>query len=271
MAEVSSSTETGLQYLRYGSGTPVVFLHGLGACKELWEPTMRMLAPEHDCIAFEWPGHGMSPALDDYDLAMLATRALESCSALGLESFMLVGHSLGGNIAARMALAAPARVTRLVLVDAALNARDFAIWRGRRPPPYTERTHSALRRITRPLATIGRDVPFDAVGGTLRPLARRLHAWQPVTAAVMQGYLAAIWADPLSEHLAAIHQPTLIVQGALDPLVLGRQARRAAKQIPGARLVRIPRAFHTPMDENPRVFVAAIRDFLAPSEPAAHH
>jgi pimeloyl-ACP methyl ester carboxylesterase len=194
--------------------------------------------------------------------------ALESCSALGLQSFILVGHSLGGNIATRMTLGAPTRVTRLVLVDAALDAHDFAIWRGERPPPYTERTHRTLRRLTRPLALLGRHVPPDSVGGTLRPLARRLHAWQPVTSAVMQGYMAAIWSDPLSAHLSEIHSPTLIIQGTRDPLVLARQARRAATRIPNARLVLVPGAFHTPMDENPDVFVSALRAFLAePSSP----
>jgi pimeloyl-ACP methyl ester carboxylesterase len=264
-------SDTGLHYLRYGCGTPVVFLHGLGACKELWWTTFRMLAPEYDCLTFELPGHGASPAPSTYDLEALAALVLDSCSASGVDTFTLVGHSLGGNIAVRMALAAPTRVTRLVLVDAALDAGDFALWRGRRPPPYTERTHRALRRLTRPLAILGQQVSPDVVGGMIRPLARRLHAWQPVTAEVMRGYLAAIWADPLGKRLATIRQPTLIVQGTRDPLVLGRQARRAVACIQGARLNLIRGAFHTPMDEKPAAFVTILRDFLAEPGIASLH
>lgn len=253
---------TGLHYLRHGSGPPVIFLHGLGACKELWWPTFHILAATYDCIAFELPGHGASPAPATYDLEALATRVLRSCSALGMDSCRLIGHSLGGNIAVRMALAAPAQISRLVLVDAALDARDFALWRGRRPPPYTDRTHRTLRRLTRPLALLGQQVSPDDIGSTLRPLARRMHAWLPVTAAAMRGYIAAIWADPLGPRLSAIRQPTLIIQGTRDPLVLARQAHRAASRIQGAHLRLIPGAFHTPMDEKPTAFVAIVRDFL---------
>lgn len=260
--------DTGLHYLRCGSGPPVIFLHGLGASKELWWPTFRILAATFDCIAFELPGHGASPIPATYDLETLAELALRSCSALGIDSFMLVGHSLGGNIAVRMALADPARITRLVLVDAALDARDFALWRGRRPPPYTDRTHRTLRRLTHPLALLGQQVSPDDVGSMLRPLARRMHAWLPVTAAAMRGYIEAIWADPLGPRLATIQQPTLIMQGTRDPLVLARQARRAASHIQGAYLRLIPGAFHTPMDENPATFVAILRDFLTETDAA---
>lgn len=214
--------DTGLHYLRYGSGPPVIFLHGLGACKELWWATFHILASTFDCLAYELPGHGASPIPATYDLEPLAT----------------------------------------------LDARDFALWRGRRPPPYTDRTHRTLRRLTRPLALLGQQVSPDDVGSMLRPLARRMHAWLPVTAAAMRGYIAAIWADPLGPRLAAIRQPTLIIQGTRDPLVLARQARRAASHIQGAYLRLIPGAFHTPMDENPTTFVAHLRDFLTETKGA---
>lgn len=230
-----------------------------------------MLSSDFDCLAFELPGHGTSLAPSAYDLEALALRVLESCSAVGIDTFLLVGHSLGGNIAVRMALAAPERVTKLVLVDAALDARDFALWRGQQPPPYTERTHQTLRNLTRPIARLGQQISLDDSGGALRPLARRLHAWQPVTAAVMQGYLAAIWANPLGTRLEHIAQPTLIMQGKRDPLVLGRQARRAVAQIKDARLSLIPGAFHTPMDEKPGIFVERLRDFLIESGTTTLH
>ncbi len=256
---------TAMHYLACGSGRSVVFLHGLGASKELWRPTLRALAPHYRAVALEWPGHGSSPPPPDYDLEQMTVLALESCSALSFTSFTLVGHSLGGNIAVRMALSAPARVHQLVLVDAALDARDFALWRRSDPPPYSDRAHRALRGITRPLAWLGQHMPAE--GGALQPFARRVHAWQPVTAAAMRGYMAAIWAHPLGPRLEGIQQPVLIVHGTRDPLVLPRQARRAAARIPNARLCWLRGAFHTPMDEQPEAFIAALRGFLAEASP----
>jgi pimeloyl-ACP methyl ester carboxylesterase len=260
--ETGIVASTGLRYCRYGSGPPVVFLHGLGASNAIWVPTLERLAPHYCGVAFELPGHGSSPPPATYDLAELAALILLSCSELGMERFALVGHSLGGNIAARMALAASERVERLVLIDSALDAQHFALLHQGTAPRYTDRTHRALRAITRLLASLGRTIPPGTTGGVLRPLARRMHVWQPVTAATMRSYIAALWSDPLSTQLEAIRQPTLLIQGTRDPLVLTRQARYAVDRIPGARLELIRGAFHTPMDERPQQFATLLQSFL---------
>src|SRR5215203_2153482 len=115
--------QTGLHYLSAGKGEPVVLLHGWGGFKEMCWGTMQALSPSHSIIAFDWPGHGSSGPLEAGlpVLDALADLALASFAVLGLRGVTLVGHSLGGNVAVRVALARPDLVARLVLIDAVVD------------------------------------------------------------------------------------------------------------------------------------------------------
>ena len=111
-----------LRYWDVGrAGTPVLLIHGLGSYCEVWEETVAALAPEHRVVVLDLPGHGLSTKLDDYsyrvtDLAAVVRLFL---LALGIRRVHLIGHSLGGAIAAHLALQSPVLVDRLLLVASA--------------------------------------------------------------------------------------------------------------------------------------------------------
>ncbi len=254
---------TGLHYLAAGAGPAVVFVHGLGAFKEIWWSAVRTLAPTYRAVAFDLPGHGQSPPHERYAMSYLAEVVAASCAELGLAQITLVGHSMGGNVAARLALARPDLVRRLVLVDAALDMQYLA--RRSQVFIHPERGQRRLvwtRHISRPLARWGARVPHDHDGGLLRPLARRAHYVTSMQPAVVQSYIASLWQSTLSDELRAITQPTLVVTGDRDPMVARRQAEVAAELIPGAELAVVRRTLHNPMDERPMVFQALLKDFL---------
>jgi pyruvate dehydrogenase E2 component (dihydrolipoamide acetyltransferase) len=111
-----------VRYARRGpeQGTPVLFLHGFGGDLGNWLFNLDAVAEAAPVIALDLPGHGQStPRLPGTRLADLAGFVAHFLDALGVAKAHLVGHSMGGAIAARLALDAPARVASLTLVNPA--------------------------------------------------------------------------------------------------------------------------------------------------------
>jgi pimeloyl-ACP methyl ester carboxylesterase len=103
-----------------GSGdTPILFLHSFAGDCTHWAPVLEALAPRRRVVAFDFSGHGTSPAVRGrYSIRRLAQDVLAVANAQNLEQFVLVGHSMGALVAAEFAAAAPQRVKKLILVDA---------------------------------------------------------------------------------------------------------------------------------------------------------
>jgi pimeloyl-ACP methyl ester carboxylesterase len=262
--EVGVAPETGLPCLCAGTGEAVVFLHGWGAFKELWWSTLKHLAPNYQVLALDWPGHGTAEAgVAGELLPDLARLAIDTCAAFGLERVTLVGHSLGGNVAARAALQRPDIVARLVLVDAAIDPRHFMrVGRLLLGPRWGEAAIRLSRKLALPLHLMGARVHHEHRGGVLRPWARRTRYMALVDPRVLHNYLIAIHRGSIADQIHRISQPTLVVTGKRDPLVHPRQARVLAQTIPNAELEVIPRSYHTPMDERPAEFNRALLRFL---------
>jgi pimeloyl-ACP methyl ester carboxylesterase len=268
----------GLWYLHAGPGDPatgtgawaaadpVVFLHGWAAFKEIWWGTLRRISDRYSAVALEWPGHGASSPEPQPTLASLVHLTVRACTELGLERVTLVGHSMGGNVAAHVALAHPDLVARLVLVDAALDARHIAGY-GRRflDPAVLQGTVRSSRQLSSTLSRFR--AGHDHRGGLVAPYLRRAHYNGLADDVALHGYLRSLYDTPLTDRLPQIGQPTLVITGALDPLVLPRQARLAAAAIPNARLAVIPASLHTPMDERPAAFARVLRRFLDDNAP----
>ena len=104
-----------------GGELPVLFLHGFGGDLDNWLFNLDAVAAAAPVIALDLPGHGQSDARlpGDATLADLAGFVLHFLDGLGVERVHVVGHSMGGAIAAQMALAAPRRVASLVLLATA--------------------------------------------------------------------------------------------------------------------------------------------------------
>jgi pimeloyl-ACP methyl ester carboxylesterase len=100
-------------------GLPVLFTHSFAGDVSHWQSTLAHLERERRVVAFDFSGHGRSPAArSGYSIPGLAREIGEVADTEGLENFVLVGHSLGAAVAAEYAGENPSRVTALVLVDA---------------------------------------------------------------------------------------------------------------------------------------------------------
>jgi esterase len=107
----------GLFTQTFGSGPNVVFLHGfLGSGDNFW-PQAQALQDRYRCWLMDLPGHGRSPHLPRYTMDTLAQGVHETLKGLGLGPMRVIGHSLGGKVAARLAQIHPEDLERVALVD----------------------------------------------------------------------------------------------------------------------------------------------------------
>src|SRR5438105_4194681 len=105
-----------------GSGAPLLMVHGFTGAQEDFFDHRELLGRHSRVVTFDHRGHGRSDKPDDvaaYSLDRLARDTLAVADALGFDRFRLLGHSMGGMVAARVVVAAPERVDGLVLMDTA--------------------------------------------------------------------------------------------------------------------------------------------------------
>jgi pimeloyl-ACP methyl ester carboxylesterase len=233
---------------------PVVLLHGLGTDATYWTPAIRALRDAgRTAIAPDAPGSGGSGTPDTPDGFSLAARvaAVEAlATALRLDRFDLVGHSLGGATAGLFALAHPRQVGTLVLVD----ADGFS----QATPAETKR----FREIARPedraearelLNVLFFAKPVPPVGAVVDALARRFRS--PNVQATIE---EAGRPDVLVGREGELPRGTVLIWGAKESLFPVSDARSAAARIPDARLVVVPDAGHDVPLERPAEFRRAL-------------
>jgi pimeloyl-ACP methyl ester carboxylesterase len=262
--------------LGQGEGPPVVFVHGLGGCWQNWLENLPAVAERRRALALDLPGFGLS-ALPAGDITITTyARTVEGlCQALDLGPVVLVGNSMGGFVAADVALHFPQRVERLVLVAAAgITVTDL-----RREPARTvmrlggvvaavgaRRIHQLLMRpVTRQLA-------YGWVVRHPTRLAPDL-LWEQAQGMGAPGYvlaLDAVGSYDFRDRLPEIACPTLVVQGTDDLLVPVRDAYEFEGLIPRSQTLIMQDTGHLPMLERAPTFNRALLEFLdAPAREAA--
>ncbi len=199
---------------------------------------MAALGASHHVRAIDLPAFGVSSRRSRFLLERIPDQLVATMDRLRIERASMIGHSMGGLIAARLAADHPERVDRLILVDAAVLSLDPLWWRDVSGPVRVLRwTQPSLVRI------LGEDLL--RVGPTR--LAQATHQ-----------LLRADWSDCLPR----IAAPTLVVWGEHDTLCPPVIGRRIVESIPGSRLVTIPGGGHNPMWERPAEFDAIVLEFL---------
>jgi pimeloyl-ACP methyl ester carboxylesterase len=256
-----------------GQGPPLVFVHGLSGSWPNWLEQLPVFANERRVVALDLPGFGHSPMPDGEISISGYGRLLDRLfDALGIGAAAVVGNSMGGFVAAELAIAFPQRVERLVLVSAA----GISTHRDAR----TLRAIPALERAERALAMAGasfasrsdtvarrsrlRDATLNLVVRHPNRLPAPLAAEQ-LRGAGKPGFMQALQATihyDLRHRFPEIACPTLIVWGDNDRVISVRDADAFAGLIPGSRKVVFEDTGHLPMLERPAAFNALLRDFL---------
>ncbi|TAH53321.1 MAG: alpha/beta fold hydrolase [Chloroflexota bacterium] len=259
------------RYARAGDqGTAIILLHGLGASLESWYPNVDALGERYRAFAPDIVYFGKSakpkraPQYMDF-----VEFTIQFMDTFGLERAVLVGNSMGGAIATKIAILYPDRVAGLVLVDSAGFGPELAWWLRLRtlvdvrprgtPPPWLTRV--GLRAIF--------DDPAHLSDELLTKLIGIEQDDQAIRSARRVLKIGVDWRglkpDMLREIRDAAHQvtvPTLIVWGKQDRVVPVQHAFAARKRIPNARLHLFERCGHTPQLEYPAQFNSLIHEFV---------
>jgi pyruvate dehydrogenase E2 component (dihydrolipoamide acetyltransferase) len=112
-------------WLRRGTGTPFVLIHGFGSDLNSWRPGLSAMPADRPILGIDLPGHGRSAFANESALSDLTAAVLDALSADGIESLHLVGHSLGAAVAATVAAGSPLDVRSLLMLSPAGLGPDF--------------------------------------------------------------------------------------------------------------------------------------------------
>jgi pimeloyl-ACP methyl ester carboxylesterase len=268
---VDVDTPTGrISTMQAGAGPPVLLLHGLGASKVSFLPTLAALAPHHRVIALDLPGFGDSakPFGAPYHAPFFAQSVVDILDALHYDGADIVGNSMGGRVALELGLRDPECVRRIVLLApslAWLRERPWATFLRFLPPEL-----GAIQPAPRPVveAIVRRFVPGAAEGWTAAGVDEFLRSY--LTPSGRAAFYAAARNIYLEEphgekgfwtRLPALEPPALFVWGRNDQLVPIRFAEHVRRALPHAQHVELD-CGHVPQLEKPQAAHDAILRFL---------
>lgn len=257
---------------------PLVFVHGLSSHMGFWEHQLVRFAEQRRVLALDLPGYGSSGRPDaPYTPPWYAEVLQIWLDQLGVDRAVIVGHSMGGQIALTFALTHPARVAGLVLAAPAGFER-FTPGAARWMKSWWHEGRALEAREEELRATFTQVVfnrPDEGVERLLRERVQmgRHPDFQGTSVAVSRS-IAGMVDHPVLDRLGEITAPTLIVFGTEDrmipnPVFTGGRtaaiARAGQRAIPGAQLVLLKGAGHTVHHDDPQGFNEAVDWFLAGS------
>jgi pimeloyl-ACP methyl ester carboxylesterase len=260
--------------IEFGSGPPLVFVHGLAGSWPNWLEQLPVLAAKHRVITLDLPGFGHSPMPAEQISISGYARLLDRLfDTLGIDAAAVVGNSMGGFIGAELAIAFPQRVERLVLISAA-GISTFDNRGAVRALPVLRRAERVLTAYTAWMASKSdtvarrprlRDATLNVVTRHPSRLPAALAAEQ-LHGSGKPGFMQALEANlnyDFRDRLPEIACPTLIVWGEKDRLITVRDASVFAELIPDSRVVVYKDTGHMAMIERPVAFNALLEEFLS--------
>jgi 3-oxoadipate enol-lactonase len=248
-----------LNYEQAGEGSDLVLIHGLGGDLHVWDDDVPVFARHHRVLRFDVRGSGASdkPA-GPYSLALFARDVAALLAACGVVDAHVLGISMGGVIAQRLALDFPPRVRSLVLVSTSseVGEQSVAMWQWLanliEREGFDAGTADASRAFSPRFAAAHPEVIAD--------LGRRIAANDPrAYAATARAVSEYNWTDALRRVTA----PTLILQGLDDQLTPPGGSVKMSRALPRSRLLMISEAGHNLPLERPALFHDTVLAFLA--------
>jgi pimeloyl-ACP methyl ester carboxylesterase len=239
-------------------------IHGFGAAIDWWDEIAPALAMDHRVIRIDLIGHGGTAApASGYTIPRQAELVAAVLDRLGVERVIVIGHSMGGEVATALAERNPARIAAMILIDSPPTAATT----------FTVMTDAAMTPVLGELLS-----HFETDGAIRRGLAQGFAPGFPVPEKFVadlkqltytafrsahEESIAYRTTKPTNERIAALMPvpPLLALTGTEDAIVPPAHAKYFA-QVPGAKIATIEGSGHSPMVEKPARTLELIRDFL---------
>ncbi len=248
-----------LYYNIYGSGPPLIFIHGLGMDQSMWDLQIPQFAPHYQVILYDLRGHGASESPPHpYSIELFADDLHLFLRFLGLKKAIILGLSLGGRILLKFALKYPEESKALILCDAQSETPEESKQR------FQWLAEIAQKEGMEKAAEAYFALPLFQTLATKNParLEREKERFIKTSAlGFAQSCLAIAQMEPLTGLLDQIKAPTLALAGEWDTPYLPFLDIYAA-QITNCQKRIIPQAGHLSNLENPLAFQKAIQEFL---------
>lgn len=273
------------------NGRTVVLLHGKNFSGAYWGQTIKALVAEgYRVIAPDQIGFGKSskPSAYQFSFQTLAVNTRAVLDSLRVEKFVLVGHSMGGMLAVRMALMYPDRVERLVLVNP-IGLEDWKL-----VTPYRTVEENFAQEMRATPEAIKEYQRVNYFGGVWKPeydsLTEILAGWTRHPEYRRVAWNAALTSDmiftqPVLYEFDRLKSPTLLIIGQRDRTAIGKDrvpkeaaarmgdypalGKAAAQRISGARLAEIAEAGHLPQVDSFERYIRALLDFITGNKAVA--
>lgn len=251
-----------LHTIARGEGDPVVLLHGLFGSARNFGTVQKRLSLHWRVLAMDLRNHGESPHAPGMDYATLAEDVRETLVALNALPCALIGHSMGGKTAMRLALEHPHLISRLIVGDIAPVAY---------PPRHHAEIAAMLRLPLRPGLTraeadkqLAASIEDPALRGFLLQNLRfnTVPYWR-IGLAEIATSLSEIESWPPVPDASRYEGPTLFVIGGHSSYVQPSHRPLIRQLFPSARFVTIKRAGHWLHADDPETFLAVVEAFLA--------
>jgi pimeloyl-ACP methyl ester carboxylesterase len=257
-AEWLRAGDVSLRVLRTGRGdTTMLLLHGYGESLLAYRGLIAPLAKRFSVVAVDLPGSGLSekPA-GPYTLESMVSRLSRALDGWINGPVIIVGHSMGGEIAAALAIERPDRIVKVILIAPA----GYDLGMGLAEEPFSDRKKALAgwsvkaRELLVPVEDD--DWLTDPPGMT--EAARSDSASRRAAVAFLRDFDFAA----LKGRFGLVRQPTLLIWGGVDPLIPIEIGRKIAGELPDVRFVEIGNSWHRPHVEQPERVTREILQFV---------
>lgn len=254
----------------YGSGAPLLLIHGWGMHGGMWGVVAEQLAEHFRVLVVDLPGHGWSGKGEERrengsPLPFSLEAIVDQLSAQFDEPLNVCGWSLGGQVALRWAMREPEKIKRLILVTSTPRFAERDDWLFgmaretlRQFAAELEKNHTATLRRFLALQVRGSEDERELLAG----LRERLFSRGEAHPDALRDGLEILRDADLRSALPGIRQPTLVIAGERDKLTPPEASYYLAQTLPNARLVEIEGAAHAPFLSHPDEFVIQLRRFM---------
>ena len=261
-AEWLRTGDVHLRTLRTGQGdTTVLLLHGYGESLLAYRGLVGPLARRFSVVAVDLPGAGLSEKPSGpYDLDAMLSRLSQALDSWISGPVVIVGHSMGGEVAAALSIARPDRIIRTVLVAPA----GHGLGMGLSDEPFSNQQQMLAGWSVKAREFL---VPVeDSEWITDPPELTEAARSDSASRRAAEAFLSDFDFAALKGRFGELRQPTLLIWGRLDPLIPIEIGRKIAAELPSVRFVELGNSWHRPHVEQPERVVREILEFLDSNE-----